>query len=164
MNLQLIDFILIGITLIISSLVAVRGFFDEISKIFGYIGGFFIALIFTKEFSSFIHKQTLIPLWLATALSYFILFLTGFLLIKTLGHSFQKFFTLANLQILDHVLGFVIGIFESFIIIGFILTLLSTQNFFNSYSLFSDSLVYNKIINPVFSIFTGYVNNITKGL
>lgn len=164
MGLNVADVVFIIVTLIIATLVSVRGFFDEFSKLFGYVAGFFVAIMFTTRLSAFIRSESDLAPWICALSSYFILFISGYLLTKGLGMAMQRFFEYARLQAIDHILGFILGFFEGIILIGLIMMLLSMQRVINVSGWIGTSLIFEKIVNPVFLSIAGYVKTIAQGL
>ena len=110
---------------------ALKGFIEEISQKFGYVAGFVCALAFTQKVSPiFVDKLGFAP-WLATFLSYVIIFILGYILVKIIGNILQKATEDSALGVVDNVLGFVLGFFEVTLLLGAVDLLFSYQTLFD---------------------------------
>ncbi|MCF0238484.1 MAG: CvpA family protein, partial [Sphaerochaetaceae bacterium] len=126
--LNTLDYILFVIAMIGGIWGAIKGFIQEIATKFGYVVGFGLGLMFTSVLSPVFIKNFGFPNWFAAFVSYFIIFVAGYLLIKILGNVLDKITDTANLNFVDNILGFFIGLIETLIIIGFVEFILENQS------------------------------------
>ena len=129
MNILDILFILILFSFLIATYR--RGFVDAVFSKLSWIGGAVFAFLFTPLFA-FNYAKGFTNLESGPILyfiSFSILFLISFFVIKLLGHVVGSFFELPVLYTLNHVLGALLGLLEALIIISIILEVLLMQNF-----------------------------------
>lgn len=152
-----LDYVIIGFTLVCSVWAAIKGFIGEISTKFGYVFGFATAMVFTIALTPVLESKTGLPLWLSALLSYVILFLVGFLLIVLVGRMLENITESAHLGSINNILGFVLGIVEAVIIVGFFETVLHSQNIIKVTPYINKSYISREIILPVFNTLRKWV-------
>lgn len=150
MILSTLDYIIIAVVIVFGIWGAIKGFIEEIARKFGYFAGLVVALMFTKGLSGIFEDSFDLPLWLASGLSYIILFLAGFLLIKALGNMLQNIFETANLNAVDNLAGLILGLVEGVVVVGFIEVLLSHQTIIDVRYMIDMSPISSQVIIPVF--------------
>lgn len=160
--LNTVDYIIIALLLLGGIQGAIKGFLEEFSQKFGLIVGFIVALMFTVALSPVFETRLGLPVWLSACLSYVSLFLAGYLIMKLIGTVLQAIFQSANLDFVDDFFGFVLGLFEMIIVIGFLVVLLSHQKLIDLNSYFDTSLLCNKLIVPFFNALSGLVQKFLK--
>ncbi len=147
-----IDWIIIGLCAIGAIWGAIKGFVDEFSQKTGYIAGLASALMFTKRIIPKLTELGL-PFWLGAFISYLVLFMTGFLIIKMFGTILKRITDTAGISFVDNLLGFFLGFAEMVFIVGILETVLTAQTVFpNLPAQFNQSIISQKIIMPVFNI------------
>lgn len=151
MTFSTLDFVILGLTLIGALWGAIKGFIDELADKFGYVVGLAAALMFATVLSSIFMEYISMPQWLASFLSYVVLFFAGFLVMKIFGKILSAIFSRAHLKGLDAFLGFVLGAAEMFIILGFFETILLSQNLIDISSLVSESFISTDYLLPIFA-------------
>lgn len=119
--------------ILLSFVVAIyrRGFVNEIFSKLSWIGGAVLALLFTPLFA-FTQLKEFIKIEnepILYFISFSILFIFAFFVIKLIGYFVGSIFTFPILDTLNHVLGALLGLLEAFIIISIILEILLMQNF-----------------------------------
>ncbi len=139
---------------------AIKGFLEELSQKFGYVIGFLASLMFTALFAEFFTDRLSIPYWFAAFISYVILFILGYLFMKTIGNVLQAIFKTVQLAFLDNVLGFFLGLIEGIIIIGLFEVILEHQSVIDISSYVNSSVIFQNVIKP----FTDFVSSFIKGL
>ncbi len=148
---NVIDWIIVGLCGIGAIWGAIKGFVDEFSQKSGYIAGLASALMFTKMLLPKVSDLGL-PYWLGAFLSYVVLFMAGFLIIKLFGTILKRITDTAGLSFVDNLLGFFLGLVEMVVVIGILETVLNYQTVFDLTKQFNGSIISQKIIMPVFKI------------
>ena len=143
---------------------AIKGFMDELSTKFGYILGFLFAIMFTHLLAPFFQTRVGFPAWLAAFFSYFIFFITGYLLMKLLGGVLSKIVDSANASVIDNILGFFLGLVEAFILMAAIEYFLGFQNLFNLQHYFDESLFSSKLLLPFAKACTSWISAVVAGV
>ncbi|MBR2282213.1 MAG: CvpA family protein [Spirochaetales bacterium] len=143
-----LDYILFVLFMIGGIWGAIKGFMEEVSTKFGYIVGFIVALMFTHLLVPVFSDKVGLPVWVAALASYFILFMVGYLIMKALGGILSNITDTVHLTVVDHLLGFVLGLVEAFVMLAAIEYIMGFQNLFNLQHLFEESLFSSKLIIP----------------
>lgn len=149
--LTVLDYIVLALVAVGGIWGAIKGFIEELSNKFGYVAGFAVALMFSNYLIPVLDDKFQLPPWLNACLSYVILFVAGFLVIKMIGSILQNIFDTANLTSIDNIAGFIIGVAEAIVLIGLVETLLSHQSLIDLNSYFEQSVISQKLIFPVFN-------------
>lgn len=147
--LKTIDYVIFVLVMIGGIWGAIKGFIDEVSSKCGYVLGFLLAAMFTRTLSSKLIEQFGLPLWFASFICYFIIFMVGYSALKGFGSALDGIFESANIAIIDNILGFVLGVVESILIIGILEMLMNYQSLFDFGTLFSDSFFSTRLIGPL---------------
>ena len=155
-----LDYIIMGFALVCSIWAAIKGFIDEISSKFGYVLGFLVALMFTCLLSSLFQKEIGLPKLFASFLSYVILFVTGYILMRLLGMMLTTITETAHLGAVNNVLGFILGLTEAVLVTGMIETVLYHQNTFNLVPYFKKSYFSSEVILPFFNSIKNWVSGL----
>ena len=103
--LNTVDYIVIVLVVLGGIKGAIKGFLEELSQKFGLFLGLFASLMFTQTLTPFVQDKLSLPLWVATGLSYVVIFLVGYLLMKFIGSLLQTVFKSSNLEFIDNLLG-----------------------------------------------------------
>lgn len=140
---------------------AIKGLVEELSQKFGYVLGFIVALMFSYALIPVFETNLGWPRWCAAAVSYFIFFMAGYIGMKLLGNIISEICKTANVTAVDHLLGFVLGFFESILIIGLLITLLSHQQLIDLSDKIAGSFMCNRLIMPVFNWLASLVHKAT---
>ena len=143
---------------------AIKGFLDEIATKFGYVLGFLFALMFTNSLSTFFRDKAGFPAWFAAFIAYFLIFITGYLVMKGIGAIINNIVDTANLSVVDNILGFFLGLVEAFIIMAFFEYILGFQNLFNLQKYFDESLFSSKLLIPFANLCSSKVAGIVSGV
>ncbi len=143
-----LDYILFGLFMIGGIWGAIKGFMEEVSSKFGYIVGFIVALMFTHLLVPVFEDKLGLPLWISAWVSYFLLFMAGYLIMKALGGILSNITETAHLTVVDHLLGFLLGLIEAFVMLAAIEYMMGFQNLFNLQHLFEESLFSSRLIMP----------------
>ena len=143
---------------------AIKGFLDEVSTKFGYVLGFLLAIMFTHRLSAFFQFQAGFPAWFAAFMSYFFIFVIGYLMMKGLGKILSNIIDSAKLTVVDNVLGFVLGLLEAFFLMAAFEFILGFQNIFNLQKYFDKSLFSSKLILPFARLLTSSISSFVSGV
>lgn len=149
-NLNTVDIVLIILLVLGGIQGAFKGFLEELAQKFGFVFGFVVSLMFTKNLSSFVIERVSLPLWMACGITYFVLFLAGYLFIKTISMIVSNLLDSNAASFVDSFLGFVLGLFEMLIVCGALIQLLCHQNLINLNSYFNSSILNTKFVTPLF--------------
>ena len=143
---------------------AIKGFIEEVSTKLGYILGFLFAMMFTHTLCGFFRDKAGFPAWFAAFIAYFLIFITGYLLMKGLGAILSNIAETANITVVDNILGFFLGLVEAFIVMAVFEYILGFQNVFNLQHYFDESLFSSKLLLPfaraVASTVSGFVSGV----
>ncbi len=143
-----LDYILFVLFMIGGIWGAIKGLIDELSSKFGYIIGFILALMFTYLLAPVFIEKLGFPDWFSAFTSYFLIFVVGYLMIRGLGGVLSNIAETAHLAVVDHLLGFFLGLLEAFVLIAAFEYIMGFQNLFNLQSVFEDSLFSSRLIMP----------------
>lgn len=142
------DYILFVIFMVGGIWGAIKGFIEEVSTKFGYVLGLVVALMFTHLLAPVFVQKLSFPAWFAAFTSYFAIFIVGYLIMKLFGSILSHIVDTANLNVVDNLLGFFLGLVEAFFLFAVFEYMLSMQNLFNLEKVFSDSLFSSRLILP----------------
>ena len=146
--LKTLDYILFVVLMIGGIWGAIKGFLDELSSKTGLVMGFILALMFTYSLSSVFRERLGFPQWFSAFVSYFLIFVVGYLFMKLLGSVLSTIVEQANISVVDNILGFFLGLIEAFFMIAAIEFILGYQNLFNLQPVFEESLFSSKLVLP----------------
>jgi uncharacterized membrane protein required for colicin V production len=155
-----LDYVLFIIFMIGGIWGAIKGFLEELSTKFGYVLGFILALMFTHLLSPVFIEHLGFPLWFASFLAYFSIFVVGYLLMKVFGSILGNIVDTANLSVVDNLLGFFLGLAEAFLLFAAFEYILGFQNLFNLKPLFDASFFSSRLIQPFAEFFVSTIKNV----
>lgn len=158
--LTVLDYVLFVLFMIGGIWGAIKGFLDELSTKFGYVLGFILALMYTHLLSPVFVEHLGFPLWFASFLAYFSIFVVGYLLMKVFGSILGNIVDTANLSVVDNLLGFFLGLAEAFLLFAAFEYILGFQNLFNLKPLFDESLFSRKLIQPFAEFCVSTIKNV----
>ncbi len=146
LGLGTIDIIFLIILVISIIRVTVKGFIDEFFSKAAVIVGAIVAVLFYKLLSPAI-ASLLNDSFLSPVVSFLILFLATYLVIKLLQVLIGSLFENESLRNLDKALGSFLGLIEGILIIIIILMILNLQPFFDTNELLGNS-IFAEILSP----------------
>lgn len=158
--LKTIDYIIFVLLMIGGIWGAIKGFIEEISSKFGYVLGFLLAAMFTKALSNVLVQQMSFPAWFASFLSYFVIFMAGYSVMKGIGTALGGICESANIAIIDNLLGFALGVVEGILLIGIAEMLLKYQNLIDLGKTLEESFFSSRLIIPLVDWFKAVVERI----
>ena len=150
LNFGLFDLVTIVFVLISGIAGIALGFSRSALKMLSYVLAFPLALLFVEPLSEFIRKNIEMKQIWASLLSYVILCLFIFLLIKGLGNLLGTAFETLSLGWLDSTLGFFFCGFIAFMFVFVLLELASLQKFVDLTPLKKNSIIYTEFFCRVF--------------
>ncbi len=126
MNITIFDAVLLIIAVSVIIKVTVKGFVSEFFSMAAFFAALSAAVWFYRPFALLLKfsglSQTVMQL-----IAFFILFITLFVAVKLLQMLIATAFQNEILRSLDHALGFFLGMFEAYIVIVIVLTVLQLQ-------------------------------------
>lgn len=131
----------------------VSGFSRSLTKFVGFVVAMPIALLFTKELSSYITMRmgqidplpaALLSFVCISLIVYVLVFLVGLVLSHIMNSN-------TLLSVVDSLLGFAWGVLCAGLIVFAVLSVLTKQTIFNFQDVAQHSYVIKEFINPVFS-------------
>ena len=143
---------------------AIKGFIEEVSTKLGYILGFLFAMMFTHTLCGFFRDKAGFPAWFAAFIAYFLIFITGYLLMKGIGAILSNIAETANITVVDNILGFFLGLVEAFIVMAVFEYILGFQNVFNLQHYFDESLFSSKLLLPFARAVASTVSGVVSGV
>jgi len=147
--LKTIDYIIFVLMMFGGIWGAIKGFIEEVSSKFGYVLGFILAAMFTKALSNVFMEQFGFPKWFAAFLCYFIIFMSGYSVMKGFGAALNGICETANITVVDNLFGFALGVVESILVIGIVEMLMKYQNLIDFGTMFTDSFFSTRLIVPL---------------
>jgi membrane protein required for colicin V production len=138
-QIAVVDIVFVLLVLILAIRGAIKGFVSEIGSMAALILGFGGAIVFYKPLSSLIGRYIGQSMW-NPLIAFLVLFLALYLVVKLLERLLQNIVERLNLNRLDSVLGFFLGLAEAVLLIGVVLFALNWQPFFDPRSLLSESI------------------------
>ena len=157
--LKTLDYILFVLLMIGGIWGAIKGFIDELSSKFGYVLGFFLALMFTHTLSPVFSNKLGLPDWISALIAYFLIFVAGYLIMRIFGGIIANIAETAHISVVDHILGFALGLFEAFLMIAAFEYILGFQNLFNLQPVFEESLFSSRLILPFANAFASTIKS-----
>lgn len=157
--LKTVDYIIFVLFMIGGIWGAIKGFIDEITSKFGYVLGFVLAFMFTCALAPVLVEKLNFPYWFAAFLSYFVIFMVGYCLMRGIGTALNGICEASSLDFVDHLLGFFLGLFEAILLVALAEYLLNYQNLFNLKSVFAESFLSSNIIMPFATWFVELFNS-----
>lgn len=140
------DWILSGLILIFAFSGLAKGFANNVLGKLAFILGVVFACLFYAKIAVVFFKGTE-SVALKNALSFLLIFIAVFLIVKIVQGIISKIFAWQPLKSLDRTLGFFFGIIEGLAVVWLILFLLSIQPFFSAENLIRGSFYQNLINN-----------------
>lgn len=147
MSINILDTILLIISIIVIIKVTVRGFVDEFFSMAAFLLAIAAAFWFYRPLSLHTKVSGLSPMAMKL-IAFFMIFIVVFIAVKLLQMLVSAVFNNEILNSLDHALGFFLGIFEAYIVLIILVAILQLQPFFNVDELIARSIVV-RILAPL---------------
>lgn len=149
-NFGIFDIVTIALVLISGIAGVAVGFSRSALKMLSYVVAFPLALLFVEPLSTFIRSYVEMEQVWASLISYIVLCLFIFVLIKILGNLIGTAFETLSLGWLDSTLGFFFCGFIAFMLIFVFLELASLQKFVDFTPLKENSIIYTNFFCKIF--------------
>jgi len=144
-----IDFIVFALAIIGGIADTLVGFADAFSHRSGYIVGFFSGLMFTRIIADIVSASFALPPILAALLSFIVLFLIGYALMRIVGNLLETALNATGLRAVNGLLGFLWGVIEVVIAASVIIYILELQKVFDLSAVFDASQFVLNIVRPM---------------
>jgi membrane protein required for colicin V production len=139
-------FLLLAIILIIRA--ALHGFVDELMGIAWLVFGLLFAVSYFKRGAALIRERYLSDVQiLPEVLAFIALFLIVFVIVKIVSAILKDIVSRIKLGGLDHFFGAIFGVFESVVIIGVIIFIITVQPLFDKEAVLKNSF-FTHILSP----------------
>ena len=147
----IVDMVIFLIVMISAVVNCIRGFVSEFSHVGGLIAGFFTGIMFTSTLAVKLNEVIpySLPLWVSSLLSFVILVLIGYLIIRLLGNAVETIVDSFHLGAINNILGFFWGLFSSIFFLSVIMYVLTLQTVFDFSNIFSSSIFITRVIEPL---------------
>lgn len=130
MHFTFIDIIFSLILLVFGVMVCVKGFIKELFGKLSVFAGLFAAVFFFARLSPYLEK-VISSKAACAVISFILLFITVFLLVKIIQSVVANAFKGEILRSLDRVLGFAFGVLEGLVIVCLFLVIIEAQPWFD---------------------------------
>ena len=144
-----IDIIVFSLAIIGGIADTLSGFADAFSHRSGYIVGFFSALMFTKLIAELLVQSFALPSLLASLISFVILFLIGYALMRFVGNLLETALNATGLRSVNGLLGFLWGVLEVGIVCALVIYVLELQTVFDLSDVFDKSQFTLNVVRPL---------------
>jgi uncharacterized membrane protein required for colicin V production len=146
-----IDWIFSGVVIILAARCFVRGFIHEILSVASIAVGIFVGLLLSNTVILQILpkiKADKLPYQVQYIIAFILCFIAGFLLMKIIERMLREGLEASRLDILDRILGLVLGVAEGFIVVGLFIVILEIQPIVDVKAILSNSL-YVRLLGPI---------------
>ncbi|MGH0052008.1 MAG: CvpA family protein [Sphaerochaetaceae bacterium] len=144
-----IDIIVFSLAIIGGIADTLSGFADAFSHRSGYIVGFFAALMFTKLIAELLVQSFSLPPLLASLISFVVLFLIGYALMRFVGNLLETALNATGLRSVNGLLGFLWGVLEVGIVCALVIYVLELQTAFDLSAIFDRSQFTLNVVRPL---------------
>lgn len=144
----ILDIIALVIVLIGAISGCITGFARQVANLAGFVISIPVGLVFTRPIASVLAENTGLSILLASLISFVAICLIVFIIVAIFGSMLKR--VLETVPALDHVLGFVWGLFATALCLSLIIALLNYQSFFDISSITETSVLVKNIIEPLF--------------
>ncbi len=144
-----IDIIVFALAIIGGIADTLVGFADAFSHRSGYIVGFFSGLMFTRIIADIVSQSFALPLVVSSLLSFIVLFLIGYALMRIVGNLLETALNATGLKAVNGLLGFLWGVIEVVIAASVIIYILELQEVFDLSAVFDASQFVLNIVRPL---------------
>lgn len=142
MNFITVDYIFGVIILVIAFVALIKGFVSEIFGKAAWVLGILCSIFFYANIAELL-LPSINNVVLCNILSFLIIFVAVFIVVKLVGLILQKLFSFSILKSLDHALGLFFGLVEGLAVIWGIIFLLKLQPFIDVSGFLNGSFFYN---------------------
>jgi len=150
MNIAPIDILFGAVILIFTVRCALRGFIKEFMSMAALGLGLLAAVLFMKSASPLV-VRLLGPDFFPELIAFVAIFLIVFILVKIFERALNDIAQRINIDGVDRLLGFLLGLLEGFVLVCIILLLLKIQPLFDTSDLLGPS-IFARYLLPIISI------------
>ncbi len=126
MTISGLDIFFLFLLLVISLRCVLHGFVDEIFSVASIVCGLVVAFLLVKPGAEYLKNQFHVSV-VPEVLAFCALFLITFLVVRFISLILKDIVNRIQLTSLDHILGLVLGLLESFVVISIVLLVLYYQ-------------------------------------
>ncbi|MCL2442997.1 MAG: CvpA family protein [Treponema sp.] len=147
MTFSFIDFVFIGLIVLLMIRCYIRGFISEVLTMAGFVFGLYAALFFYSNFGEFI-RSTFMPDTeiIPEVIAFISLFIIVFIIVKVLEKMLKDIIKAVHLGKADSIIGLAFGLAEGIILVSLILFLLDIQTAFETDSFLMNSFFANLLL------------------
>ena len=145
MSINILDAVLLLISIIVIIKVTVRGFVDEFFSMAAFLLAIAVAFWFYRPLSLHTRVSGLSPTAMKL-IAFFMIFIVVFIAVKLLQMLISAVFDNEILNSLDHALGFFLGLFEAYIVLIILVAILQLQPFLDLDALIARSMIVRILI------------------
>lgn len=158
----ILDIVVMAICLLSAVYCCIRGFIEEFCHHAGNIIGIVCGLMFTATLTERLWPVMPegFPRWATALISFVILTLVGYLIIRLLGTVLETIVETLNLGAINNILGFVWGLVAGLIVCVLIVYVLKSQTIFDLSTLLNSSVLSEGIIEPLMPATIGTIEEI----
>ena len=143
-----LDWVCLGIIILLAIRCLVRGFVAEILSVAAYVVGAAAALLLYRQGGALLASR-FAKLPIPEGIAFALIFGLAFLLTRLLGSALKEGLEAANLALFDRVLGFILGAFEGLVAVSVILLLLQAIAPLIDTTKILDASLFAKTILPI---------------
>ncbi len=144
---SILDWILLGVVVLLALRCLVRGFVEELLSVAAYALGLGAAIFLYRPLGSYLAGR-FAQLPLPEAIAFAVLFILGFLGTRLVGKLLKEGLEASALGGLDKAAGLALGLAEGLVIVSLVLLILKVQPIFDTKKLLDDS-AFARAILPV---------------
>jgi membrane protein required for colicin V production len=156
MSYAVIDIVLLVVAIILAIRAALHGFVDEAMGVASVGLGLLFALLFFNEGTVFLKQKVAVlenVKVVPYVLSFIALFLIVFVVLKIFTFILKDIVARIHLGSIDHVLGFVFGIAEGFLVAALVVFVISIQPLFDKNAVLENSIA-SRVVAPLITTVT----------
>lgn len=164
MTISVFDAVLLVLVMILTVRGAIVGFVSEFFSKAAVILGALSAVLFYRKLSPYV-ADALGPDIYPQAVSFLVIFLAAYLVVKLFQHLAGRAVEGETLTALDRALGVFLGVAEGVVLVAVILMFLRSQKWFDAGRLLDGSL-FNRLFGPLISrgpsAFSGFIETMKR--
>ena len=165
MSVTIVDIIIIVIIALFVLHSAIKGFVSEVFSLAAVVLGLLFAILFFRRISLIINEYFLLEIILiADIISFILLFLVVYAIIRFLGVIIKDIITKIKLTGLDRFLGFVYGLAKGMVFVYLLLFLISIQPLFDPNLVLGNSLLVQWFMRIIYLIPNTATETITQSV
>ena len=161
MYIAIVDIVIVGIIALLALRCAIKGFVSELLSMAALVFGLLFAIFFFRRAAVVVGERFLPDMQiLAEIITFAILFITVFVLIKLLELLLKSIIGKIKLTGVDRFLGFFYGIVEGIVVVYLLLFLINIQPFIEPDLILGRSLLAGKLMQLI----TGNIGELVESI